>query len=176
MLDSDNLPLRDPEFLFNTTEYKRSGTLFFSDWWDMTEWVKPEAYTAFKLQYPGHERPLLALESGQLLLNRQARSWQGLRKSSYCSATSIDFAACSVTYLSLCLDPSLTSMTWDDQSAHINASSFLIIDIDALQGHFPCISVVCVRTWLLSWNRAIQIQKKISVVLTLAPYLQEYSC
>ncbi|CAK0786177.1 hypothetical protein CVIRNUC_009390 [Coccomyxa viridis] len=70
MLDSDNLPLRNPEDLFEAAEYRRSGTLFFSDWWDLAEWVKPQAYTAFGLPYPGQERALLAAESGQLLLNR----------------------------------------------------------------------------------------------------------
>ena len=74
MLDSDNLPLRNPEDLFEAAEYRRSGTLFFSDWWDLAEWVKPQAYTAFGLPYPGQERALLAAESGQLLLNRRARS------------------------------------------------------------------------------------------------------
>ena len=72
MLDADNLPLRNPEALFETREYRRSGTLFFSDWWDMTEWVKPQAYTAFGLPYPGDEAAILAAESGQLFINRQA--------------------------------------------------------------------------------------------------------
>ena len=72
MLDADNLPLQNPEVLFNSPEYRRSGTLFFSDWWDMVEWVKPQAYTAFGLPYPGDERAILATESGQMLMNRQA--------------------------------------------------------------------------------------------------------
>ena len=70
MLDSDNLPLRNPEALFESLEFQRSGTLFFSDWWDMVEWVKPQAYTAFGLAYPGDDKALLAAESGQLLINR----------------------------------------------------------------------------------------------------------
>lgn len=72
MLDSDNLPLRDPEYLFRTPEYLRSGSLFFSDWWDIVEWVKPEAYTAFGLDFPGYKQVSLAAESGQVLLNRCA--------------------------------------------------------------------------------------------------------
>ncbi len=70
MLDSDNLPLRNPEYLFGSPEYLQSGSLFFPDWWDMSEWVKPEAYTAFGLNFPGSLTPTLAAESGQLLLNR----------------------------------------------------------------------------------------------------------
>ena len=72
MLDSDNLPLRNPEYLFQSREYLSSGSLFFSDWWDILEWVKPEAYTAFGLQFPGFAGATLAAESGQLLLNRSA--------------------------------------------------------------------------------------------------------
>ena len=72
MLDSDNLPLRNPEYLFESREYLSSGSLFFSDWWDILEWVKPEAYTAFGLQFPGYGGATLAAESGQLLLNRSA--------------------------------------------------------------------------------------------------------
>ena len=80
MLDADNLPLRNPEALFETREYRRSGTLFFSDWWDMTEWVKPQAYTAFGLPYPGDEAAVLASESGQLFLNRRATHSHDLKR------------------------------------------------------------------------------------------------
>jgi hypothetical protein len=72
MLDSDNLPLRNPEYLFSFPQYQQSGSLFFSDWWDMVEWVKPEAYKAFGLEFPGDLKPTLAAESGQVLLDRRA--------------------------------------------------------------------------------------------------------
>ena len=70
MLDSDNLPLRDPEYLFRAPEYQAGGALFWSDWWDVVEWVKPEAYTAFGLDFPGYKLYALAAESGQVLLDR----------------------------------------------------------------------------------------------------------
>ncbi len=70
MLDRHNLPLRNPEALFESIGLKRSGTLFFPDWWDMLEWVKPQASTAFGLAYPGDSKTLLAAESGQLLIDR----------------------------------------------------------------------------------------------------------
>ena len=70
MLDSDSLPLRNPEYLFRTPEYQRSGSLFFSDWWDIVEWVKPESYTTFGFQFPGLQAATLAAESGQVFLNR----------------------------------------------------------------------------------------------------------
>ncbi|ORE11301.1 hypothetical protein BCV72DRAFT_192534, partial [Rhizopus microsporus var. microsporus] len=32
-LDSDNIPARDPTFLFDTPEYKKTGALFWPDFW-----------------------------------------------------------------------------------------------------------------------------------------------
>ena len=32
LLDSDNLPLANPEALFDTQEYRQHGALFFPDW------------------------------------------------------------------------------------------------------------------------------------------------
>jgi phenolic acid decarboxylase len=32
LLDSDNLPLANPEALFETQEYRQHGALFFPDW------------------------------------------------------------------------------------------------------------------------------------------------
>ncbi len=36
LLDSDNLPLVNPEHLFDTQEYRQHGALFFPDWWAST--------------------------------------------------------------------------------------------------------------------------------------------
>ena len=70
MLDSDNLPLVDPTYLFASKEYSGSGSLFFPDWWDISGWVKEEAYTSFGLEVPWRNTSMLCAESGQLLLNR----------------------------------------------------------------------------------------------------------
>ena len=32
-LDSDVMPVRDPAYLFETAEYKRTGQIFWPDWW-----------------------------------------------------------------------------------------------------------------------------------------------
>ena len=32
-LDSDVVPVRDPAYLFETAEYKRTGQIFWPDWW-----------------------------------------------------------------------------------------------------------------------------------------------
>ena len=34
LLDGDNLPLRNPEALFESPEYKMLGNLFFPDFWN----------------------------------------------------------------------------------------------------------------------------------------------
>ena len=34
LLDGDNLPLRNPEALFESPEYKTLGNLFFPDFWN----------------------------------------------------------------------------------------------------------------------------------------------
>ncbi|KAK9814131.1 hypothetical protein WJX72_001060 [[Myrmecia] bisecta] len=70
MLDSDNMPLREPSYLFETREYRMHGALFFPDWWEKG-WVKAEAYTMFGLEVPWTLKPkYVTSESGQLLLDR----------------------------------------------------------------------------------------------------------
>ena len=45
LLDGDNLPLRNPETLFESPEYKTLGNLFFPDFWngvmDLFQEIKP---------------------------------------------------------------------------------------------------------------------------------------
>lgn len=33
MLDSDNIPVRDPAFLFDSVEFKELGAVFWPDYW-----------------------------------------------------------------------------------------------------------------------------------------------
>jgi hypothetical protein len=35
-LDADNIPLRDPSFLFETREYRETGALLWQDFWSNT--------------------------------------------------------------------------------------------------------------------------------------------
>ena len=75
MLDADNTPLKNPEVLFNSTEYREGGNLYWPDWWDAQGWLRPAAYSLFGITPPwtveGGEGFRTA-ESGQMVLNRCA--------------------------------------------------------------------------------------------------------
>lgn len=47
MLDADNLPLRDPSYLFDTPEYRKHGNTFWPDYW--ASWVPDKAYEVLGL-------------------------------------------------------------------------------------------------------------------------------
>lgn len=73
MLDADNTPLKNPEVLFESKEYREGGNLFWPDWWDAQGWLRPAAYNLFGITppwlKPGGEGFITA-ESGQMVLNR----------------------------------------------------------------------------------------------------------
>ena len=75
MLDADNTPLKNPEVLFSSKEYREGGNLYWPDWWDAQGWLRPAAYTLFGITPPwtveGGEGFRTA-ESGQMVLNRCA--------------------------------------------------------------------------------------------------------
>lgn len=73
LLDADNLPLANPERLFDSEEYRHTGALFFPDWWDAGGWMRPAAYTLFGLTPPwllDSGADFKTSESGQMLFNR----------------------------------------------------------------------------------------------------------
>ncbi|GLD94131.1 hypothetical protein PINS_up002742 [Pythium insidiosum] len=80
-LDSDNLPTRDPTYLFETPEFQAHGALFWPDFW------RPTPDTPFNVHEQSALWPLLDMpfvdmfeqESGQLLVNR-SRSTAALHK------------------------------------------------------------------------------------------------
>ena len=81
MLDSDNLPLVNPETLFESKGYKKHGNLFWPDYWDAIQgnqpgWLSDSAYTLFGLDPPWQEDPsgFATTETGQILINRCAHS------------------------------------------------------------------------------------------------------
>ena len=48
MLDSDNIPVRDPAFLFDSFEFKELGAVFWPDYWkDQPENVSRPAFSPF---------------------------------------------------------------------------------------------------------------------------------
>lgn len=72
-LDADNVPIRDPSFLFDTPEYRETGTVFWPD--PKTFETSPESplWEIFGLPY--RESP--DQESGQLLIDK-SRCWMAL--------------------------------------------------------------------------------------------------
>ncbi|CAK4104077.1 unnamed protein product [Aphanomyces euteiches] len=70
-LDADNLPLRDPDFLFDTTEFQTNGALFWPDFWH-------PGHTIFNVHSDSLVWPMLNMsfvdmfeqESGQLVIDR----------------------------------------------------------------------------------------------------------
>ena len=82
VLDSDNLPLQNPEGLFSSLHYLKKGCSFWPDWWQRSKtqtipfWldVDPFAYNTFGLSAPWEltHHPMTATESGTMMLDRSA--------------------------------------------------------------------------------------------------------
>ena len=77
-LDADNVPLRDPAFLFDLPEYRAAGALFWPDRYagpgTAIEWLEREAWEACGVPY----RLEPEIEAGQLLIDKR-RSWRALQ-------------------------------------------------------------------------------------------------
>jgi hypothetical protein len=70
-LDSDNVPLRDPEFLFESPEFKETGALFWNDYWK-----SPEDHIMWKITETTCEDDW-EQESGEILVDKE-KAWNGL--------------------------------------------------------------------------------------------------
>ena len=71
LLDADNCPVRNPEFLFRTAQYAEHGAIF---WPDYTRFVKGQAvWVASGISY--RDEP--EFESGQIVVDK-ARCWRAL--------------------------------------------------------------------------------------------------
>ena len=77
-IDADNAPVRDPEFLFSTPEYQRTGAIFWPDRYAGggrgTRWLLPMAWEVCKVPF----RDEAEIEAGQLVINKR-RCWRGLQ-------------------------------------------------------------------------------------------------
>jgi hypothetical protein len=75
-LDADNLPVRDPTFLFDDPHYFQSGAIFWPDLPpnDRDDWLPPVVWRNVGLE----PRSSVDFESGQLLVDK-ARCWRELR-------------------------------------------------------------------------------------------------
>jgi hypothetical protein len=70
-LDADNVPTRDPAYLFNDSAYQRAGAMFWPDLpppRERGQWVPEAAWQLVGLEPVPTARPF---ESGQLLVNRR---------------------------------------------------------------------------------------------------------
>ncbi len=72
LLDADNVPLRDPEFLFDTSEFRRDGAIFWPDH-RVLDATRP--IWKFCGLTPRSEREF---ESGQILVDKK-RCWEALQ-------------------------------------------------------------------------------------------------
>lgn len=65
-LDSDNIPVINPDALFSEAMYQKTGTLFWHDFW-AADWA-PDA--PLILGVNATQMPQKTVESGQMLLNK----------------------------------------------------------------------------------------------------------
>jgi alpha 1,2-mannosyltransferase len=71
LLDSDNCPLRDPTFLFDEPEFKKTGTVFWPDYWKTSQ-QNPIWNIIGRSPSSSWEQ-----ESGQLLLHKSS-AWRAI--------------------------------------------------------------------------------------------------
>lgn len=72
-LDADNVPVRDPSYLFDDPAYLENGAVFWPDQAMFTTSPESERWRVFGIEY----RPELDQESGQLLIDKR-RCWEAL--------------------------------------------------------------------------------------------------
>lgn len=73
-LDADNVPVVNPEFLFDTSQFQATGAIFWPDYhYDNRQKARP-VWRSCGLRQPYEPE----FESGQMVLDKQ-RSWQALR-------------------------------------------------------------------------------------------------
>lgn len=72
MLDADNVPIRDPGYLFGTPQYKEHGALFWPDYQELA----PDREIWRVYQVPYRKEP--EFESGQIVVDKK-RCWKELQ-------------------------------------------------------------------------------------------------
>lgn len=71
LLDADNVPVLDPSFLFDTTEFRQAGAIFWPDFGRLPPW-----YHIWSIcEVPYRDEP--ECESGQIVVDK-ARCWEAL--------------------------------------------------------------------------------------------------
>jgi len=84
-LDADNIPLRDPTFLLDSSQYRYAGSIFWPDVppYDRAEWLPECVWRNIGLGY----RDEVDFESGQLLIHKR-RCWKELNLTQYVNSNS----------------------------------------------------------------------------------------
>ena len=94
-IDSDDLPIRDPSYLFETPEYQKTGALIWKDFWQFKVgdcFTAPDKKVCLH-RLLGIEAPEIGefeFESGQLLINK-AKHKKGMQMCLYMSLQSKDY-------------------------------------------------------------------------------------
>lgn len=75
-MDADNVPVVDPEYLFDEAQYKQAGAIFWPDLppHDRKEWLPEVVWKSISLPY----NTCRAVESGQILIDKE-KCWEELR-------------------------------------------------------------------------------------------------
>lgn len=71
LLDADNVPVRNPEYLFRCRQFRRTGAVFWPDFGRLTKWNPIWKICGV------HYRNEPAFESGQILVNK-SKTWRAL--------------------------------------------------------------------------------------------------
>lgn len=79
LLDSDNMPVRDPALLFDSPLFAASGALLWPDYWDSA--AAPDAAGVLALP-AGTVLPGGSFESGQMLFNKR-RMWRAIQLAAF---------------------------------------------------------------------------------------------
>ena len=73
LLDADNVPVVNPEFLFTSSEYRATGALFWPDFLRGRDKKNMAIWRSFGLHMPNE----LEFETGQILVDK-SRCWRAL--------------------------------------------------------------------------------------------------
>jgi hypothetical protein len=74
LLDADNVPVKDPSFLFDCEAYRETGAIFWPDYGKLAR--SREIWSIFETKYDDYANQH-EFESGQILVNKE-RHWQAL--------------------------------------------------------------------------------------------------
>jgi Mannosyltransferase putative len=114
-LDADNLPLIDPTYLFDSSQYKYCGSIFWADVppYDRREWLPECVWRNIGLMY----RDEVDFESGQYLINKR-KCWRELLLTQWINEYSDYF------YKFVFGDKSTFHLAWAKLSSNWAISSF----------------------------------------------------